>query len=352
MAWGDAQDYWWLKPKQDNTAAEMQMGAQLRRAAVQWAREKQEKALEARRTGIAIQKHFDDEAIKNKILDGDKLLTSIFAETTDWSDKTIPQKMGQIAVQHPYVTQGDMWKSMLKFHETAVAETDKYAAMEESRKTREEIAANTAALRGRELDARIDRWQAQGSAEEARLDMMAKHYGNQDEIARARLKLYAIDSEQNREIKKKLLTQHDLELERLEERLKFDKEKYANKESDLSPGKRQAMAAELKSLELKYMDGGFLPDGVKNVSKATPEQMSFAANSHMLAVRAVTKKYFGERKSAAAATPAAPSGTTAPIAPGSAANLPPPKRGDIVDGYRYKGGGVNPGDPASWEKVD
>ena len=304
MAWGDAQDYWWLKPKQDNTAAEMQMGAQMRRDAVKLAMEKQEKALEARRTGIAIQKHFDDEAIKNKILDGDKLLTSIFAETTDWSDKTIPQKMGQIAVQHPYVTQGDMWKSMLKFHETAVAETDKYAAMEESRKTREAIAFNTA-------------------------NMRAASTGSNSTVTKQ-----VVDGHTFYQLGRRVVTES--ELIGSSNLSKLDKAKLDNLDSK----QKQYLSIVGKSRPYST-DARIVWDN------AQKKLETLQAEKDNLLIDIASRQ-----KPVDTPTSIAPLGPPASAAPGSAANLPPPKRGDIVDGYRYKGGGVNPGDPASWEKVD
>lgn len=139
MAWGDPQDYWWLKPDQGNDALPaMKFGAELAQQQTQNAVRNKQLELEGQRTGIAIQEHLSKMEIQNKFMGGTSKLAKAMAGVTDLSDADVPLKIFGVLSENPEVE--PVAKQFLDMHEKSVMYKDKLRELETARIDRTNLA--------------------------------------------------------------------------------------------------------------------------------------------------------------------------------------------------------------------
>lgn len=120
MAWGDPQDYWWLRREGSSSPAPMmQFGAQLRQQAIANALKQKDQELETQRTGIQLQEYFSKKELQNKILAGNMKLAKTLSATNAPASDDFARNLWGILEEQPELGDTPQFKQALQFHETA-----------------------------------------------------------------------------------------------------------------------------------------------------------------------------------------------------------------------------------------
>lgn len=215
------QDVWWRHVQPDNPLPAMALGARIRQDALQYGLQVEElKIKQQQMQEIAAERKYKQD-IQTKIIAGSAELSQTLADPSfSWTDDASIRKAYDVFSRNPYL----MGTGVYKGFEDMV-----YKAAEAKRKS----------------DVQLSRENMFNS----RMDVLSKHYENQDEVNRLKLEWKQLQDTDESIYKMERLRQIDEQLQRLEKDQQLKEQEINRKKILMSPEERIHYKKELDAID-------------------------------------------------------------------------------------------------------